>query len=404
MAEDKKPKIDLKARLGKSAGAATPPPAAPGAIPVPVPGGAVPPPSVPAPAAMPGVAAPAPAPKPAAGSPIAPPPGFVDPSIAAAAAAAAAAAHAARPPEPVQPQRIEVDEAAVQEAAKGGTKKGVMIGGVLAVILGLVGYVAGMSGEASSGRKKAQADALSLAGDIDKSKDTLDKLAKKLEEGKKALITDKKFPDKLAGELGGMNVDFDGGKLAGVRFSGFSADTTSGLIEFITAVQSLNDRKLVIINLLNALQKPITEGFQQADKPSLGFVVLLGRQDPAKNYYGILAPLDAPLAITPPNISLPDKFKAIDVTAGQKVEVPKYSGGDLSKPAALYIAPASITKNFPSEVTGKIAQLVSQLGRVASDINGEKPQENVVTEAKPGMVQRADKLSTALKKVSSGGK
>ncbi len=400
MAEDKKPKIDLKARLGKSAaGAATPPPGAPpGAIPVPAPSAGVPAPS--------GVGLPAPVvvAAPIAGSPIAPPPGFVkpvDPAIAAAAAAAAAAARAPEPPP--QPQRIEVDEATVHEAAKGGLRKGVMIGAVIAVILGAIGYVAGMSGEASAGRKKAQSDARSLAGDVKKSKETLEKIAKKLDEGRKALVTEKKFPDKLAGELGGMNVDFDGGKLAGVRFSGFSADTSSGLIEFITAVQSLNDRKLVIINLLNSLQKPITEGFQQADKPTLGYVVLLGRQDPSKNYYGILAPLDAPIPITPQNIALPEKFKAIDVTSGgQKVEVPRYTGGDLSKVGALYVAPASISKNFPSEVSGKVAQLVSQLSKVVNDVNGDKPDPSMALEPKIGLLERAEKLSTSLNKVADG--
>jgi hypothetical protein len=397
MAEEKKPKIDLKARLGKSAGggAATPPPAG---IPVPAPSSALP---APVPSA-PGSSTALP------GTPIGPPPGYVAPSTPALdpsnpLVAAATPYRAPDPPPPPQPQRIEVDESAVQEAAKGALRKGVLIGAVIAVFVGAIGYVAGMSGETSAGRKKAQADAKSLAGDVVKAKETLDKIAKKLEEGKKALVADKKFPDKLAGELGGMNVDFDGSKLAGVRFSGFSTETSSGLIEFITQVQSLNDRKLVIINLLNSLQKPITEGFTQAEKPTINYVVLLGRQDPSKNYYGILAPLDAPLPITPQNIALPEKFKAIDVTGGgAKVEVPKYTGGDLSKVGALYVAPASISKNFPSEVSGKVAQLVSQLSRVVNDVNGDKADPNMVTETKMGLLERADKLSASLNKVADG--
>ena len=396
MAEEKKPKIDLKARLGKSAAGGAAPAANSGAIPVPVPSSAV---------AMPAPSAPGSAPLP--GTPIGPPPGFVPPGAKPALdpsnplMQAATPYRAPDPPPPPQPQRIEVDEAAVQEAAKGALRKGMVIGGVVAVIFGLVGYVAGMSGEASSGRKKAQGDAKSLAGDVAKTKETLEKIAKKLDEGKKALLADKKFPEKLAGELGGMNVDFDGGKLAGVRFSGFSTETSSGLIEYITAVQSLNDRKLAIINLLNSLQKPITEGFTQAASPTINYVVLLGRQDPSKNYYGILAPLDAPLPIKPDNISLPDKFKAIDVTGGgAKVEVPKYTGGDLSKVGALYIAPASISKNFPSEVSGKVAQLVSQLAKVANEVNGDKADPNMVTETKEGLLTRADKLVASLNKIA----
>lgn len=397
MAEEKKPKIDLKARLGKSAGggAGNPPPAG---IPVPAPSSALP---APVPSS-PGSSTALP------GTPIGPPPGYVAPSAPALdpsnpLVAAATPYRAPDPPPPPQPQRIEVDESAVQEAAKGALRKGVLIGAVIAVFVGAIGYVAGMSGETSAGRKKAQADAKSLAGDVLKSKETLEKISKKLEEGKKALVSEKKFPDKLAGELGGMNVDFDGSKLAGVRFSGFSTETSGGLIEFITQVQSLNDRKLVIINLLNSLQKPITEGFTQADKPTINYVVLLGRQDPSKNYYGILAPLDAPLPITPQNIALPEKFKAIDVTGGgAKVEVPKYTGGDLTKVGALYVAPASISKNFPSEVSGKIAQLVSQLSRVVNDVNGDKADPNMVTESKMGLLERADKLNVSLTKVAEG--
>ena len=40
--------------------------------------------------------------------------------------------------------------------------------------------------------------------------------------------------DTLAKDLSAINVDFDGTKLAGVRFSGFSQETTTGLIEFIS--------------------------------------------------------------------------------------------------------------------------------------------------------------------------
>lgn len=398
MAEEKKPKIDLKARLGKTAaGGAAPAPS--GALPVPAPSAAAP---VAAPSA-PASGAPLP------GTPIGPPPGFVAPGSKPALdpsnplVAAASPSRAPEPPPPPQPQRIEVDEAAVQEASKAALRKGVMIGGLLAVICGIVGYVAGMSGEANSGRKKAQGDAKSLAGDVLKAKETLDKIGKKLDEGKKSLVTDKKFPDKLASELGGMNVDFDGGKLAGVRFSGFSTETSSGLIEFISSVQSFNDRKLALINLLNALQKPITESFASSANPTINHVVLLGRQDASKNYYGILAPLDAPLPIKPDAIALPDKLKAIDVTGGgAKVEVAKYTGGDLSKPAALYIAPASISKNFPSEVNGKIAQLVSQLAKGANEVSGDKVDPNMVQETKEGLVARADKLATALNKIGDG--
>src|SRR6187401_735575 len=110
MAEEKKPKIDLKARLGK--GAATPPPpqATPGGIPLPVvqtPGTASPPASNPAT----GGGRPVPP-----GIPVGPPPAFgkapmvaIDPSNPLAAAATPYRAPTPPPPAaPPQPQRIEV--------------------------------------------------------------------------------------------------------------------------------------------------------------------------------------------------------------------------------------------------------------------------------------------------------
>ncbi len=391
MAEEKKPKIDLKARLGKpAAGAAPPPPAPVGGVPVPAPGGGAAAPAYPPP--------PVPPSGPVPGSPIGPPPGFVSPSKPEAPPYRAPEP----PPPPPQPQRIEVDEAAVQEAAKASLRKGILIGSVIAVVLGAVGYVAGMSGEANAGRKAAQNHAKSLAGDVVRAKDTLEKIATKVEEGQKSLLKEKKFPDKLANELGGMNVDFDGSKLAGVRFSGFSQEASSGLIEFITQVQSLNDRKLVIINLLNSLQKPINDQFSQGDKVNISYVVLLGKQDPARNPFAVLAPLDAPIAITPPNITLPAEFSGTDVTSGAKFKLPKYATGDLSKPAAMYVAPGSISRNFPSEVSGKIAQLGSQLGRLVTDVKGEKVDPSMVVETKMGLAERADKLAKSLEKIASG--
>jgi ribosome maturation protein Sdo1 len=80
--------------------------------------------------------------------------------------------------------------------------------------------------------------------------------------------------------------------------------------------------------------------------------------------------------------------------------VPKYTGGDLSKVGALYIAPASISKNFPSEVSGKVAQLVSQLAKVANEVNGDKADPNMVTETKEGLLARADKLVASLNKIA----
>ena len=406
MAEEKKPKIDLKARLGKGAGGATPPP----------PTGGMPVPAVPAGAPSGGGgAASIPSASPSGGGlpmppgiPVGPPPAFgkqphvaLDPSNPLAAAAtpyrAPAPAH-----QPIAPQRIEVDEMAVQEARKGARKQGLIGGLVVAAVLGAIGYIAGGALEANKGRQKSVGDAKSLASDVAKSREQLKIIGDKVEAGRNSLLKEKKFPDTLAKELGAINVDFDGNKLAGVRFSGFSQETTSTLIEYITQVQTLNDRKTAIIGLLQRLQKPITEQLASGQKTSINYVVFFGKQDPSKNPFAMLALLQKPIeAANAGAIALPAEFTATDPITRQNISAPKYTTGNLDKPSAVYVLPKSIEAACPSETAGSIAQLGSQLGRVMTDVKGEQAVAggDVITESKAGLVERADKLVTSLNRV-----
>jgi hypothetical protein len=405
MAEEKKPKIDLKARLGKTAmGGATPAP--PAGIPVPAPG----------PVGQPNnnalhVGTPSSSPRPMApGIPVGPPPAFgkpssppLDPSNPLA-AAVAPPYRAPAPAPPPQPQRIEVDEMAVQVARKGARKQGLVAGLVAALVLGAVGFIAGGAKEQSKARQISVEHAQQLAGDVQKAHDQLKTIADKVEAGKNTLVKDHKFPASLAHDLGGLNVDFDGGKLAGVRFSGFSQETTSGLIEFITAVQSINDRKLALINLLNHLQKPITEQLTGTQKATIGYVILVGGpKDPSGNPYSVLAPLTKAIDVPDPaHVQLPSEFAATNPINGVNVKAPAYKGGALDKPAAMYVAPKSVSAACPSVEAGLIGQLGSQLTHVIDEIKGETPAPNagdIVTDTKPGLLERSDTLIKNLKKV-----
>ncbi|MBX3230232.1 MAG: hypothetical protein KIT84_24630 [Labilithrix sp.] len=423
MADEKKPKIDLKARLGKgAAGGATPPPpqagGMPGGMPVPapVPGGVAAgigqttanlgpgPAGIPAPTpTAPRVGGGLPVPP---GIPVGPPPAFqapgikLDPSNPLAAAMAPAHPARAKSVPPPQPQRIEVDELTVQEARKGARKQGLVAGLVVGVVLGAVGYIAGGAQETNKGRTQSTAHAKSLAADVNTSRETLKTIADKVEAGRNTLGRDKKFPDTLAKELGALNVDFDGSKLAGVRFSGFSTETTSGLIEYITGVQSLNDRRNALIGLLTKLQKPMTEQLANAaanKPPQVTFIVLLNR-DGAKNPYAVLAPLKTPIELT---ANMPAEFTAIDPISKGGVTAPKATSFD--KPGAAYVVPRSIEAAMPSETSGQIGQLVSQLTNMINAIRGEQPVQGPeggsVVEPKPGLLERADRLVTGLNKV-----
>lgn len=406
MADEKKPKIDLKARLGKTAVAGpTPSPPGVGGIPVPAPaptpggvagtGGPTPGGAIPVPAPSAGLPVPP-------GIPVGPPPGFkapavnLDPANPLAAAVAQPAA-SIRPAAPPRPQRIEVDEVTVQEARKGARKQGLLAGAFFGVVLGAVGFIAGGAQETSKGRAASVAHAKSLAQDVTKSRDQLKSLAEKLEAGRTSL-GQRKFPETLAKDLGSINVDFDGAKLAGVRFSGFSQETTSGLIEYITGVQATNDRKNALMSLLSRLQKPMTEQLAAAASnkpPAINFVVLLNK-DGAKNPYGVLAPLQKPIELS---ANMPAEFTATDPITRANVTAPKFA--TLDKPGAAYVIPKSIEAACPSETAGQVGQLVGQLTRLINDVRGEGagPGEAEIREPKPGLLERADRLVANLNKV-----
>jgi len=375
MADEKKPKIDLKARLGKTNVAAPPPAGVP-----------IPPPPV---AGMPGNT---PSTRPPGGSIPVPRgispsgiPAGLDPSSPIVAAMQQQVARA-QPAPPPQPQRIEVDESTVTEASAKARKQGVMIGLVVAVVLGVVGYVAGGAMEQSSVRSKSVSFAQALSKDATTAKGQLEKIAAKVEEARDSLGK-KKYPDGLGKDLRGLNVDFDGLKLQGARFSGFSMDTTQNLMAFISQVQTVNDRRQALANLLDSLQKPISEMW--TGKPQTLHIAVLQRTP--RGPFAQLALLKDPITADPPN-----EF----ITAKPTVaKVGKFNGDLKDAPAAAPIAPGSFESMCPSEVVGQVAQLGAQLRNIITEIRGEKETPDNPIEAKPGLLKRADALIEGLNKV-----
>lgn len=341
------------------------------------------------------------------GIPVGPPPAFQSPGIRidpsnplAAAMAPAHQPQRAKSVPPPQPQRIEMDELTVQEARKGARKQGLIAGIVVGVVLGAVGYIAGGASAEKKTRETSALHAKSLAGDVTKSREQLKTISEKVEAARLTLGKDRKFPDTLAKDLAGIVVEFDGSKLAGVRFSGFSTETTTGLIEYITGVQAINDRKNALINILNRLQKPISEQIKAASEnkpPPITFVVLLGNKDKDRNPYAVLAPLQKPID----NGQIPAEMVVVEPGSKANVSAPKATS--LDKAGAAYVTPQSIQAAIPSETAGQIGQLVSQLSNVINEIQGEKPaagQQDIIVDTKPGLLQRADKLVEGLNRVN----
>ena len=400
MADDRKPKIDLKSRLQKMGAppGATPPPPAMGSVPAPQ-----------MPPAMRGGPSLTPVPPPASSVP--PPSGIPKPMMPSARAPAldpnnplAAVAQQFKPapasaPALVQPQRIEVDEVAVQTARSGGFKRGLVAGIIGGIVLGVLGYFGGSASTQSAGRAQGIRDAHDLSADLGKAKDSLNALKQKVQDGGKSLSGDRKFPTDLAQGLAGANIDFGGDKLFGRRFSGVPADTTRDLFDFITRVQTLNDKKDLVVALLNKLQKPITEELSRpAGQLPISYVVVLDQNTGGSGAF--LAPLATPIAPDDKN-GVPNELTFVNPRGSGNVKLPRLEGDKLPKDgAAATIVPNTFEKVCPSATRGQIAQLVSSMNSLVDDIAGQKPEGgDVVQESKPGLEESAAKLADALSKV-----
>ncbi|HXX70004.1 MAG TPA: hypothetical protein VEK07_22685 [Polyangiaceae bacterium] len=387
MAEERKPKIDLKSRLQKMGAppGATPPPPVTGSVPAPGRGPAPPPPaSMPPGMPRPGMSA-------------RPPP--VDMSSPLAAVAQPFAVPAAAVAVVPQPQRIEMDEGVVRQARSSSFKRGLMVGVVFGGALLALGWVAGNAASQGAAHAQGVHDAHDLAGDVLKAKDSLDQLKQKLMDGGKALIADRKFPTDLGQQLSGMNVDFAGDKLFGRRFSGVPADTTRQLFDFITRVQALNDKKDLVVSLLAKLQKPITEELSRPPgQLPISYVVVVDKDTPSSGAF--LAPLAAPIAPDDKN-GVPGDLTFANPRGGGNVKLPRLVTDKVPPTgAAITVVPNTFEKVCPSTTRGQIAQLMSSMNSLVDDIQGQKAEGDVISEPKPGLSDVAAKLADQLGKVN----
>ncbi|HEX8794493.1 MAG TPA: hypothetical protein VF765_26290 [Polyangiaceae bacterium] len=393
MADDKKPKIDLKARLQKMGGPGAPTPAPAAVVPVQRP-------SAPPPMAR-GIGAPPPSVPPPSGIPKPP---MSSRPVALDANNPLAAAAGLRPPSApapaiAQPQRIEVDEVAVQQARSGARKQGFIGGLVLAVITAVVAYVAGTAHQQGSDRNKSITDAHDLAGDLLKAKDSLDQIQKKVTEGGTTLMgATPAFPKDLGQALAGMTVDFSGDKLFGRRFSGVPADTTRGLMDFITRVQGLNDKKDLVVALLSKLEKPITEQLARKGQEPISIVAVVDKDTPggALRLAALVTPLD-------PGKDIPSQLLFSNPIGQGNVQLPWMKDAKIPRDgAAIPVIPTSFDRVCPSMQKGAVTQLLASMNSLVDDIQGQKGSDSgdIVTDSKPGLSETAGKLADQLSKVN----
>jgi hypothetical protein len=268
-----------------------------------------------------------------------------------------------------------------------------------------VGWTAGGASEKSASAVKSRQDAGALAEEVKKARDSLVALADKLDAGRNSLVKDKKFPQDLSKELGGMTIDFDGTKLAGRRFSGMSKEATQMLLDFISSVNGVNDRRKFVQALLARLQKPITDQLQAAAKNAplpVQWVVVFEKETVASGAF--LTPLATPFIATTSTPNLPPKLTVVNIRGSGNVEVPRYAGGNFPDKgaAAVPVIPATFDAACPSETRGQIAQLGQQILSLKAEIQKDRndARTDIVEDTKADLVERADKLIAELQKAS----
>lgn len=405
MADDKKkPKIDLKARLGKTAVGLQAP--GPSQVPLPLPGpgagGSAPPgfDSIPgaAPSSSPGrpssVPMAAPSPRPMG---IAPPPGlspgiplppFGQPHRRAA---------DPKPSAAQQTIKVEMGEEVEQERKK-MAKRSAIYAVIAAVAGAAIGFVVGGASKTGDLTKRVQDGAARLEKDVKGANDKLKELDAKLMAGAKKL-QDKPptFPDDLATALGGITIPFDASYLDGKGVGNYNGVLQKRVFSYAQAVTDLNQNKDQLKNLLGAAKAPVEKFWKEQADPVASFSVTFRGDN--KGMLAELVPNKDPFALAkdwPESYTILKPERSAQGTKSVEKKASRWKKGDLTgnDPVVIPVSADSVAA-FTSE------KLVFQLTKALLDAiqvtqgNKEDPSHETA-----GLLKDGDDLVVELHKLA----
>jgi len=365
---DNKPKIDLKARLGKKtvstpAAASVPPPMA--AIPRP-------PQQVPQPQRTP------------SGVPI---PQFAQPQAAPRIDPTDPYASMGSQAAPSRPAaiRIEMGEE-VREAQRRGRSKVLVLALITAIIGGFIGFTFGGGAERGKGAEAAVAGAKELLKLVDDSNKQITELADIIKSARSKLLQKGTYPQEEVGKLAGLNIAFKSTDLADKAIGRFKRDTLTMLIDYTAAVEALNDQKgsLHLFLASKRLQDYVAE--QKAPKVTWVGYMGGGPGGPWISLEPLSAPFPAAGGTWPADIEMMD--------GKNKVKVKRYSSGDPagSEPPFIPVNPQTQNAVCPSDIVGS---LISQMIKMEQVLRGD----STPGVDKTGLIEKGQKLSDQLKKI-----
>jgi hypothetical protein len=405
MSDDNKPKIDLKARLGKKTVAGV--------------GPSIPPPVVGGPGSLPPGAMPGPGPGPQAGfpgagipgspsrPPVAGPSGFPGPAVAPAAARPQAPAPNMGGPRPpmggptsipappfgptpsltpspnfgapppglgnpgpapqasMRPReiKIEMGEEVLQAQKKQGSRYK-----ILAIGAAIVGMILGVVFGDGMARRRSQNIALEgsklLAEEVDKANGEIEKLA-----------------DTLKTYLVGKGIGL------------MPADVNRLLVKFAGDAERANDQKDRLQRVLNGMREPVKELLSEKDAPKVRWGISVGRgsQGPLAS----MIPLPKPFLVTSKENGY--KWPAdFEVQQGnKKVKLERYEKGDpvAETPPLIPVDPGTQSLVCPSDT---LIRLSRELGELETTLRGDKSDP---TDERAGLVDTGNALREKLKTV-----
>ena len=363
MSEEKKPRIDLKARLGKKTVSTSP--GAP-AIPPPV--------GLPKPPAGIGGGVP----KPPFGSK----PASSRPKVDASSPYAAMSAEHA--PEPSKPQaiKIEMSEEVVQ-AQKKGRSKIIALAGATAVVGGLIGYAVGGGVENRKEAKRCPSRQLikELIKEVDAANAKLEALAEVLKSARDKLKSNK-YPEDEVKKLGGINIPFDGAKLTGKGIGRFKPEVVTMLVNFASGSAEANESKDKIRRLLVGSKKQISDFLSQQENPKVRWGVYF--ENGAYGPWASMQPLPEPFFVKPTekmakklkeekkNYTWPKEFKIKQ--RGKEFTLERHTRGDPmpktgKEPAIVPVNPTTQSAVCPSTVSQGLSR---ELFRIEAVLRGDK--------------------------------
>jgi hypothetical protein len=363
-----KPKIDLKARLGRRPGAA------PASASIPPPVGVNPPQSAGAPVGH------------ASGYPA--PGGYAPPQQQARSAfdpmavAQVVAAPAMRAGTSLD---ININDAELVGMQKGNRTKAIIVAAATAVVGGVLGFAVGGLSERNAVAEAAVVGAKTLSTEIDAANASVGKLSDLLTSAAKSL-KDGKFPEAEVKELGAVNIPFDGTNLSGKSIGRFKPQLLTNLISYAEAASKANTQKDRIRGLLSFSKQGVEELLAQNTNPRVhwGVSIQNGPQGP----WGSMQVLPTAFVVND-KAGWPGQF---DLQSGnEKATLKRYTGGDPTRGDAQLIPIAPTTQNnvCPTDTIVRIRRELSDMQKI---LTGDETPGQEVT----GIVQLGDTIKKQL--------